>query len=103
MFRILGNIDLYRDFDTFLFPYSGNDQSLNADEAFDKSGDPAWPNWVNGHVAPFGFRNLLKYIKENYNDPTIIVTENGVATPGEASKTGQDRLNDNFRVDYHKR
>ena len=82
---------------------AGNEQSLNADEALTKSGDPAWPDWPNGHVAPFGFRKLLKYIKDNYNDPTIIVTENGVAPPGEASKTGQDRLNDVFRVDYHKR
>jgi len=82
---------------------AGDEQSLHADEALSKSGDPAWPDWVNGHVAPFGFRKLLKYIKDNYNDPTIIVTENGVAPPGEASKTGQDRLNDVFRVDYHKR
>ena len=86
-----------------LFSTSGDEQSLHADEALSKSGDPAWPDWVNGHVAPFGFRKLLKYIKDNYNDPTIIVTENGVAPPGEASKIGQDRLNDVFRVDYHKR
>lgn len=82
---------------------AGDEQSLDADEAFTKSGDPAWPDWPNGHVAPFGFRKLLKYIKDNYNDPTVIVTENGVAPPGEANKTGEDRLNDVFRVDYHKR
>ena len=82
---------------------SGDEQSMNADESLSKSGDPAWPDWYNGHVAPFGFRKLLKYVKDKYNDPTIIVTENGVAPPGEASKTGQNRLNDVFRVDYHKR
>ncbi|KAJ7375341.1 glycosylceramidase [Desmophyllum pertusum] len=81
---------------------SGDDQSLTADEAFSKSGDPAWPNWVNGHVAPFGFRKLLKYVKDNYNDPMIIVTENGVAAPGEVNKTGPNRLDDVFRVDYYK-
>ena len=82
---------------------SGDEQSFNADEAFKKSGDPAWPDWVNGHVAPFGFRKLLKYIKDNYNDPTVIVTENGVSPPTETSKTGEKRLDDAFRVDYHKR
>ena len=82
---------------------SGDEQSFNADEAFTKSGDPAWPDWVNGHVAPFGFRKLLKYIKDNYNDPTVIVTENGVSPPTEASKTGEKRLDDAFRVHYHKR
>ena len=81
---------------------SGDEQSFNADEAFTKSGDPAWPDWVNGHVAPFGFRKLLKYIKDNYNDPTVIVTENGVSPPTEASKTGEKRLDDAFRVHYHK-
>ena len=59
--------------------------------------------WVNGHVAQFGFRKLLKYIKDNYNDPTVIVTENGVSPPTETSKTGEKRLDDAFRVDYHKR
>ena len=82
---------------------SGDELSINGDESFTKSGDPAWPDWYNGHVAPFGFRRLLKYIKDNYNNPTIIVAENGVAPPGEASKTGQNRLNDTFRVDYHRR
>lgn len=81
---------------------SGDDQSLTADEAFSKSGDPAWPNWGNGHVAPFGFRKLLKYVKDNYNDPMIVVTENGVAAPGEVNKTGPNRLDDVFRVDYYK-
>ena len=81
----------------------GDEQSMNGDESFSKSGDPAWADWYNGHVVPFGFRKLLKYVKDKYNDPTVIVTENGVAPPGEASKTGQNRLNDVFRVDYHKR
>ena len=49
------------------------------DEVFTKSGDPAWPDWVHGHVAPFGFRKLLK---------AVIVTENGVSPPTEASKSG---------------
>ena len=80
---------------------SGDEQSFNADEAFTKSGDPTWPDWVNGHVAPFGCRKLLKYIKDNYNGPQV--SEDGVSPPTEASKTGEKRLDDAFRVDYHKR
>ena len=34
-------------------------------------------SWLK--VVPWGLRKLLKYIKDNYGDPKIIVTENGVS------------------------
>lgn len=58
--------------------------------------DPSWAGsaapWLN--VVPWGFRKLLKWIKVEYNNPEIYVTENGYADYGE--------LNDEKRIDYHK-
>lgn len=43
-------------------------------------------------VVPKGMYNLLMWIKKNYNNPPIIVTENGVSDKG--------GLEDYPRVDY---
>ncbi|KAF4523215.1 hypothetical protein B566_EDAN011752 [Ephemera danica] len=46
-----------------------------------QSSDPSWPgsaaDWLK--VVPWGFRNLLNWIKNEYNNPRLIVTENGYA------------------------
>jgi lactase-phlorizin hydrolase len=34
---------------------------------------------LNAQVVPWGFRKLLKWIKKEYNNPPVIVTENGVS------------------------
>lgn len=58
--------------------------------------DPAWKNssaeWLK--VVPWGFRKLLRWIKEEYNNPLVYVTENGFADDG--------RLEDLDRIYYHK-
>lgn len=41
---------------------------------------------------PWGFRKSLKYLKEKYNIPEIIITENGYADDG--------KLDDNERIEY---
>ncbi|CAG4967452.1 unnamed protein product [Parnassius apollo] len=68
--------------------------SCNDDAGFGTYKDPSWPSgassWLREH-AP-GFYNLLVYIKETYNNPTIYITENGFS-----SMTG---LNDDGRVQY---
>ncbi|KAG5876640.1 hypothetical protein JTB14_012985 [Gonioctena quinquepunctata] len=54
-----------------------------------------WPgsasSWLK--VVPWGMRNLLKWIKEEYSDPEIIITENGYS-----DHTGQ--LADNIRINF---
>uniref|UniRef100_A0A803T6E3 Lactase n=1 Tax=Anolis carolinensis TaxID=28377 RepID=A0A803T6E3_ANOCA len=47
-------------------------------------------------VTPFGFRKLLKWIKEEYNNPPIYVTENGI------SERVDESLNDPWRTHYLK-
>jgi beta-glucosidase/6-phospho-beta-glucosidase/beta-galactosidase len=43
-------------------------------------------------VVPWGFIKLLNWIAKEYNNPPVLITENGYADDGE--------LNDRDRVDY---
>jgi beta-glucosidase/6-phospho-beta-glucosidase/beta-galactosidase len=44
-------------------------------------------------VVPWGFRKLLQWIKKEYNNPPVFVTENGVADLAE--------FNDTLRIHYY--
>ncbi|XP_018335029.1 cytosolic beta-glucosidase-like [Agrilus planipennis] len=44
-------------------------------------------------VVPWGFRKLLNWIKNTYNNPDIYITENGCADP--------EIFNDTIRISYH--
>lgn len=46
-------------------------------------------------VTPFGFRKILKFIKDEYGDVPIYITENGI------SERGPVDLNDIWRVHYY--
>ncbi|XP_037936568.1 lactase-phlorizin hydrolase-like [Teleopsis dalmanni] len=69
--------------------------SFNHDMGVIETQDPSWPGsgsvWLK--VYPKGMYNLLMWIKNEYNDPIIIVTENGVSDRG--------GLEDYDRVDYY--
>jgi beta-glucosidase/6-phospho-beta-glucosidase/beta-galactosidase len=45
-------------------------------------------------IGPWGFRKMLNWIAKEYNNPPVLVTENGFSDCGE--------LNDRDRIDYHK-
>ncbi|XP_068625409.1 myrosinase 1-like [Battus philenor] len=67
--------------------------SRSDDSFYGQYSHPSWPV-DTGFVVEYapGFYNLLVYIKNNYNNPKIYVTENGFST-------GVGR-NDNSRVQY---
>ncbi|KAJ4826054.1 hypothetical protein Tsubulata_042006 [Turnera subulata] len=50
-------------------------------------------------VAPFGIRYLLNYTKDTYRNPTIYITENGVAH--DDSDLLGDIMHDTRRIDYY--
>ncbi|KAM8933998.1 lactase/phlorizin hydrolase [Pelodytes ibericus] len=80
---------------TLNFPQSV--QSYDADRAVTPMTDRSWLGsgsiWLK--VTPFGFRRILNWIKEEYNNPPIYVTENGISERG-------TNLNDRWRDHYYK-
>ncbi|NXU52243.1 LPH hydrolase, partial [Turnix velox] len=72
--------------------------SYDSDRGVASISDRSWlasgSSWLK--VTPFGFRKILKWIKEEYNDPPIYVTENGV------SERGAVDLNDTWRAHYYR-
>lgn len=56
--------------------------------------DPSWPqsasDWLR--VTPFGFGDLLRKIKDEYNNPPVYLLENGISDAG--------TLTDHQRIDY---
>ncbi|XP_060610838.2 lactase/phlorizin hydrolase [Anolis sagrei] len=72
--------------------------SYDADRGVASIADRSWLGsgslWLK--VTPFGFRKLLKWIKEEYNNPPIYVTENGI------SERVDEGLNDPWRTHYLK-
>ncbi|XP_018565422.1 myrosinase 1 [Anoplophora glabripennis] len=72
------------------------DASYENDDGLDAKKDPSWEGSAASWLAvyPEGFRQLLVYIKENYNDPEIAVTEQGYADE-------PDTINDTRRINYY--
>lgn len=58
--------------------------SIKSDSNAQEVLDPSWPisgvSWLA--VVPHGLRKLLSYIKKNFGDPAIYITENGFAQVG---------------------
>jgi len=63
-------------------------------------GPKADSDWL--YVVPWGIGKLLNYIQHRYNDPDILITENGCDVPNESSLPLSQALNDTFRVDYYR-
>ncbi|GLJ47732.1 hypothetical protein SUGI_1008130 [Cryptomeria japonica] len=62
-------------------------------------GPVAGSSWLN--VYPRGIGELLKYIKNRYDNPLIFITENGIDEKNDATFTVTQALNDTWRIDYH--
>lgn len=81
---------------------SQNEYPIDAPTSFFKDkgvkteADPSWPTsmvpWLR--VVPWGFKKLLNWIKNTYNNPMVYVTENGYCEP----EVKYDRR----RVEYHR-
>ncbi|XP_052170081.1 beta-glucosidase 17-like isoform X2 [Diospyros lotus] len=63
-------------------------------------GKPTDLDWL--YIYPDGLRKLLLFIKDNYGNPTIIVTENGLAEVKNSSAPVGKSLKDELRIHcYH--
>nr|XP_043635467.1 beta-glucosidase 13-like [Erigeron canadensis] len=56
-------------------------------------------DWLYSY--PPGFRKLLVYIKDNYGDPLIYITENGWVDKTDNTKTVEQARVDLERIEYH--
>ncbi|XP_021843429.1 beta-glucosidase 42 [Spinacia oleracea] len=63
-------------------------------------GERAASAWL--YVVPWGFRKLLNYVTEKYNNPTIYVTENGMDDENDDLAELHEVLDDRLRVTYFK-
>lgn len=74
-----------------------NEDPNESDEEIAHSIDPSWPqsasNWL--FQVPEGFYQLLVWIKNNYNNPLVYITENGWSDE-------PNLIEDDGRVDYLK-
>ncbi|CAN6249035.1 unnamed protein product [Urochloa humidicola] len=68
-----------------------------------RNGVPIGPQaaspWL--YMYPQGFRDLLLYVKENYGNPAIYITENGFDEANNMSLPLQEALKDGTRIEYH--
>ncbi|CAN0923783.1 Beta-glucosidase 24 [Linum grandiflorum] len=53
------------------------------------------------YLYPEGLRLLLEYTQENYGDPVIYITENGMSAKDNATQTLAEALDDDTRVDFY--
>ncbi|KAL5214746.1 hypothetical protein ABZP36_003898 [Zizania latifolia] len=68
-----------------------------------RNGIPIGPQaaspWL--YIYPQGFRELVLYVKENYGNPTIYITENGVDEANNKTLPLQEALKDDTRIEYY--
>ena len=80
-------------------------QTFDTDRDTEEMMDSSWPgtdaSWLR--MTSFGIRRILKYIKDHYGNPRIIITENGCTQAGEHDAVEERALEDYFRVDWYRR
>ncbi|CAI8616321.1 unnamed protein product [Vicia faba] len=84
-------------------PARQTDSLINA--TFELNGKPLGPmsasSWLC--IYPRGFRQLLLYVKNKYNNPLIYITENGCAEFSDPTLSLEESLLDTYRIDYYYR
>ncbi|XP_018332984.1 myrosinase 1-like [Agrilus planipennis] len=97
---IKGSADFlgFNHYSTFLAANAENDDltiSFANDHQVKTFLDPSWPkgasSWLS--VVPWGFRKFLKWLRDSYDNPYIVVTENGYSDLGQ--------IHDAERVSYY--
>lgn len=74
----------------------------NAGFAYARNGVPigprAYSTWL--YIVPWGMYNAVTYVKQNYGNPTIVLSENGMDDPGNVTLPAG--LHDTTRLNYYK-
>ncbi|KAF8378640.1 hypothetical protein HHK36_029989 [Tetracentron sinense] len=74
----------------------------NVGFAYDRKGVPIGPKaysyWL--YDVPWGMYKALTYVKERYQNPTVILSENGMDDPGNV--TFPNALHDTTRINFYK-
>ncbi|KAF5185534.1 Beta-glucosidase, partial [Thalictrum thalictroides] len=74
----------------------------NAEIVYERNGKPvgdmANSDWL--FIVPWGMYKIVTYIKEHYQNPTLMITENGMDDPGNV--TLPKALHDTKRINYYK-
>ncbi len=78
------------DQETCVSKYDSNGNIIGAQAASD---------WLQ--VVPSGIHDILLWVQKRYNNPVILITENGVDVPGESDLSLEDALHDTFRIDFY--
>ncbi|KAL6175661.1 hypothetical protein ACLB2K_052300 [Fragaria x ananassa] len=80
----------------------GYQNDWNAGFAHEKNGvligPLAYSSWL--YQVPWGLYKCVTYIKKNYGNPTVIISENGMDNPG--NQTLQEALHDINRIDFYR-
>ncbi|KAF3450135.1 hypothetical protein FNV43_RR06215 [Rhamnella rubrinervis] len=61
-------------------------------------GQPTVLNWL--YIYPRGIRELALYVKDNYKNPPMYITENGVAEANNNSLPVKEAIKDSVRIRY---
>uniref|UniRef100_A0A2P2LKK4 Beta-glucosidase 17-like n=1 Tax=Rhizophora mucronata TaxID=61149 RepID=A0A2P2LKK4_RHIMU len=62
-------------------------------------GEQTAASWL--YVYPEGIRDLALYVRREYNNLPIIITENGMADPNNRTIPLDDALDDSSRIKFH--
>ncbi|KAG9448973.1 hypothetical protein H6P81_008938 [Aristolochia fimbriata] len=81
---------------------TGYQMDWNVGYAYDRKGVPIGPRansfWL--YIVPWGIYKAVTYVKERYQNPTVILSENGMDDPGNI--TLREGLHDTTRVNFYR-